>query len=52
VPARISVPVSDAADVAELHRIQARTHLSMAVLTRLLLHRGIRAYLTDRKVED
>jgi len=50
LPDRISVPVSDD-DAAALRRIQARTHLGMSALTRLLLHRGIQAYLDDGKLD-
>jgi len=39
-------------DASQLRRIQARTHLGMSALTRLLLHRGISAYLADGKLDD
>ena len=51
LPDRLSVPVSDD-DAARLRRIQATTHLGMSALTRLLLHRGIHAYLADGKLDD
>ncbi len=51
LPARISVPVSDA-DAVHLRQIQARTNLPMSALSRLLFHRGIAAYLTDGKLAD
>ena len=51
LPARISVPISDD-DAAHLRRIQAKTHLPMSALSRLLFHRGIQAYLADSKLTD
>ena len=50
LPPRLSVPVSDG-DAAELCRIQDKTHLAMSALSRLLLHRGIQAYLADGKLD-
>ena len=51
LPARVSVPVSDD-DALQLRQIQTRTHLRMSALTRLLLHRGIAAYLADGRLSE
>jgi len=51
LPPRISVPVSDD-DAVHLRRIQAKTHLPMSALSRLLFHRGIQGYLADGKLTD
>ena len=51
LPARISVPVSDA-DACYIERLQVKMHLRMSALSRLLFHRGIEAHRRDGRLSE
>ena len=51
LPARISVPVSDA-DACYLERLQTKMGVRMSVISRLLFHRGMEAHRRDGKLSD